>query len=184
MGADRPTDRLFIGAFPDPATARDIADLGGHLKAVHRLGGRPLRAEHIHSTLWHVYDGFLAPPPALIDGLMNRLAAVDMAPFLVSLNRVMSFRNGAFVLFGDDGVAGLELLHERLKDVLVDGLKGPPAHFKPHVTLLRDPRFVPEHQLAAPIEWEVRELVLVHSLLGRSEHRHLARLPLARRATS
>jgi 2'-5' RNA ligase len=37
---------------------------------------------------------------------------------------------------------------------------------------------VPE-QAIEPIEWTVREIVLVHSLLGRTTHRHVARLPLA-----
>jgi 2'-5' RNA ligase len=40
-------------------------------------------------------------------------------------------------LRGEDGVVGLELLHERLKAVL--GIKGR-SRFVPHVTLLRDKR--------------------------------------------
>jgi 2'-5' RNA ligase len=36
---------------------------------------------------------------------------------------------------------------------------------------------VPEQKIE-PVEWTVREIVLVHSLLGRTEHRPLARWTL------
>ncbi|HEY0300012.1 MAG TPA: hypothetical protein VGC36_01675, partial [Rhizomicrobium sp.] len=49
--------------------------------------------------------------------------------------------------------------------------------FKPHVTLLRDSLRVAPAPLA-PIVWTVRDFVLVHSLLGRTTHIHLARWPL------
>jgi len=42
---------------------------------------------------------------------------------------------------------------------------------------LRDRHRV-EEQFIEPIEWQVREVVLVHSLPGRTGHRHLARFPL------
>ena len=45
------------------------------------------------------------------------------------------------------------------------------------MTLLRDAHRVPDHDIE-PIEWEVRDVVLVHSLLGKTTHRHLARVPL------
>jgi len=182
MATACPTDRVFIGAFPDAGISRDIADLGWHLRDVHGLTGRPLKARHVHSTLWHIYDGFFAPPPELIDGVTRRLASVEMPAFRVSFNRAMSFRNGAFVLCGDDGVAGLEMLHEQLKSALiVERMALVASSFTPHVTLLRDRRFVPAHEIIPPIEWEVTEVVLVHSLLGRTTHRHRARVPLTRR---
>ena len=182
MEAARPTDRVFIGAFPDAGISRDIADLGWHLRDVHGLTGRPLQARHVHSTLWHFYDDFFAPPPELIEGVKQRLASIEMPAFRVSFNRAMSFSNGAYVLCGDDGVAGLEMLHEQLRSVLiVDGMRRLRSSFTPHVTLLRDQRFVPAHEIASPIEWDVTELVLVHSLLGRTTHRHLARLALTSR---
>lgn len=45
-------------------------------------------------------------------------------------------------------------------------------------TLVSDGHLVDEHAIE-PVEWAVREFVLVHSLLGRTTHRHLARLSLA-----
>jgi 2'-5' RNA ligase len=46
--------------------------------------------------------------------------------------------------------------------------------FTPHVTLLRDKTRVPEHRIE-PICWTAREFVLVHSLLGRTQHIPLGR---------
>ena len=182
MATACPTDRVFIGVFPDAGISRDIADVGWHLRDVHGLTGRPLQARHVHSTLWHIYDGFLSPPPELIDGVTRRFASVEMPAFRVSFSRAMSLRSGAFVLCGDEGVAGLEMLHEQLKAALIgEGMAHLASSFTPHVTLLRDRRFVPAHEIIPPIEWEVTEVVLVHSLLGRTTHRHLTRLPLTRR---
>lgn len=50
-------------------------------------------------------------------------------------------------------------------------------NFTPHVTLLYDDRSVAP-QAIEPIAWTVREFVLVHSLLGRTEHRILGRWSL------
>ena len=100
-----------------------------------------------------------------------------MPSFRVAFDRAMSFRNGALVLSGDDSVIGLEVLQQRLSDVL-DGRPRPARSFTPHLTLLRDSQRVAAHPIE-PISWTVREVVLVHSLLGRTTHRHLARLPLA-----
>jgi RNA 2',3'-cyclic 3'-phosphodiesterase len=49
--------------------------------------------------------------------------------------------------------------------------------YTPHVTLLRDDHLVDEHPIS-PIAWWVREFVLVHSLLGRTQYKILARFPL------
>jgi 2'-5' RNA ligase len=179
MGATRPTDRLFFAIVPDPDTAARIADLGRVLRKTHGLQGRAIVPEQLHITLWHVRDDFFAPPPELISTLVRRAGYVEMPSFRISFDHVMSFRNGAFVLCGEEGAAGLEILHERLQAVLAL-----PVHrrsrsaFTPHMTLLRDERLLPLQRIE-PIDWTAHEFVLVHSLLGRTTHRHLARLPLA-----
>ena len=47
----------------------------------------------------------------------------------------------------------------------------------PHMTLMRTETILPERRIKA-IGWTVREIVLVHSLLGRGTHRPVGRLPL------
>ena len=170
------TDRLFFAALPDASTADRIADLARRLKIGHGLTGKTLRPEHLHVTLFHVGDGAsLAAERA--GQAIERAAGVAMPSFKVMFDRVGSFANGAFVLRGEEGTIGLEVLQQRLSDAL-DARPGRARPFSPHVTLLRDRQKVEEHDIQ-PIEWTVREVVLVHSLVGRTEHRYLARLPLA-----
>jgi 2'-5' RNA ligase len=171
------TDRLFFAVLPDEETAERIGNLARHLRASHGLTGRTLETRHLHVTLHHVGDDFGPPPTDLIEALTQRAAAVAMPRFRVVFDRAESFRNGALVLRGDDGMIGLDVLQQRLSDAL-DGRPRPARAFTPHLTLLRDQHRVPE-QAIEPIEWTVREIVLVHSLLGRTTHRHIARLPLA-----
>src|SRR5258708_35247683 len=141
------------------------------------LTGKPRHKESFHVTPFHVGDAVGDPPDELIDVLAERASQVVMPPFRVAFDRVMSFRNGALVLSGDDSVIGLEVLQQRLSDAL-DGRPRPARPFTPHLTLLRDSQRVAAHPIE-PIRWTVREVVLVHSLLGRTMHRQLARLPLA-----
>jgi len=147
------------------------------LRLSHGLTGKPLDKEHFHVPLFHVGNDVCVPPPELVEILTERAARVVMPSFRVAFDRVMSFRNGALVLSGADSVIGLEVLQQRLSDAL-DGRPRPARPFTPHVTLLRDGQRVDAHPIE-PISWTVRDVVLVHSLLGRTTHRHLARLPLA-----
>lgn len=181
MTAARPTDRLFFAVLPDPATAVRIATLGETLRKEHGLGGKPILPEHLHITLWHVGDAFWPPANELIAKLIRRAAYVEMPSFRIAFDHAMSFRNGAFVLGGEEGIAGLEMLHARLRAVLtIPGLRRPVGvkGFTPHMTLLRDDKHVPLQPINE-IVWTARKFVLVHSLIGRTTHRHLGHLPLA-----
>lgn len=169
------TDRLFLAVVPPPAVADRIADLARRLRIGHELDGKPLEAEHFHVTLCPVIDA-IGFPSEIVSEVTERAAAVPMPVFKVAFDRVMSFGNGALVLCGDDSVIGLEILQQRLSDAL-DSRPGRARRYTPHLTLLRDRHLVPEHDIE-PIEWTVQEITLVHSLLGKTTHRHLARLPL------
>ena len=59
---------------------------------------------------------FSRPTLELIDTLVQRAKLVEMPRFLVSFDYVESFSGGALVLRGQDGVAGLEMLHVQLGD--------------------------------------------------------------------
>ena len=170
------TDRLFLAVLPDPETASRIAQVARHLRIGHGLTGKPLKAEHFHVTLFRVGDGS-GLPSGLVESVTERAASVVMPSFRVSFDRALSFSNGALVLSGDESIIGLEVLQQRLSDAL-DGRPQPARRFTPHLTLLRDGHRIPEQPIE-PISWTVKEVVLVHSLLGRTTHRHLARLPLA-----
>ncbi len=173
--AGPPTDRLFLAVLPDAETSGRIAETARHLRVSHGLTGKPLRPEHFHVTLCHIGDS-IGLAPSVVDGVKGCASSVTMPSFRVCFDRAESFRNGALVLRGDDGTIGLDILQQRLSDVLDDEPR-PARRFTPHVTLLRDGHRVPEQPIE-PIEWTVREIVLVHSLLGRTTHRHLARWSL------
>jgi len=173
--AGRPTDRLFLAVLPDAETAARIARTARHLRVSHGLSGKPIRPEHFHVTLCHIADS-VGLTPSLIESAKASAAAVTMPAFKVCFDRAESFRNGALVLRGDDGTIGLDILHQRVSDT-VDGEPRKARSFTPHVTLLRDNHLVPEQRIE-PIEWTVRDLVLVHSQLGRTTHHHLARWSL------
>ena len=180
MGMERATDRLFLAVVPPADIAVDIADVTRRLRIELKLLGRPLATEHFHVTALHVGDGVGLPHEAIHMGT-HIGAQVTLSPFRVRFDQVMSFSNGALVLCSGDGVAGLELLHERLAEITAKvGLKRRMSAYTPHITLLRDNQVVPKHPIE-PIEWTVREFVLVHSLLGRTIHRHLVRFPLIER---
>ena len=174
------TDRLFLAVLPDPETASRISCLARHLRIGHGLTGKPLEPEHFHVTLCHIGDG-VGLPSELVESVTERAAGVVMPSFRVAFDRALSFSNGALVLSGDESVIGLEVLQQRLSDAF-DGRPQPARRFTPHLTLLRDGHRIPEQPIE-PISWTVREVVLVHSLLGRTTHRHLARLPLAEAST-
>jgi 2'-5' RNA ligase len=171
----KPTDRLFLAVLPDAETAMRIAETARHLRISHGLVGKPLRSENFHVTLCGVEQG-IGLSPARIRSVKERIARVVMPSFRVGFDRAESFRNGALVLRGDEGTIGLEVLQQRLSDAL-DGQPRKARRFTPHVTLLRDGYLVPEQRIE-PIEWTVRDLVLIHSLVGRTTHRHIARWSL------
>jgi RNA 2',3'-cyclic 3'-phosphodiesterase len=125
MGSARPSERLsdrqFVAAFPDPRTASRINRFAWQQRDAYRLKGRPLAADRLHVTLWHVGDDFCAPRPQLIEALMRRLASIDMPPFRVSFDRLVSFRNGALVLSGGDGVANLSKGWPSRRHIKIEG---------------------------------------------------------------
>ena len=183
LGGAVPTDRLFFAVFPDAATATRIAGVARQLRAGHGLRGTPVREDRLHVTLHHLGD-FAGLPGDLVARAQAAAGGIVLAAFDVMLDKAASFAGRAsgkpFVLRGDDGNAPLHALHEVLADALrAAGLtlhRG--RRFVPHVTLLYDDTAV-AGEAVPPIAWHVREFALVHSLLGRTEHRVLGRWPLS-----
>ena len=161
--------------YADASAAAAAVEIGCALRDEHGLRGTPILPRHIHSTPWPLGDDFAPPSTALIATLTTRANRVSMPPFRVSFDHAESFTGGALVLRGEEGVIGLELLYENLSAALCMRRM---RTFVPHVTLLRDKRRLVPSLPVEPIEWKVTEFVLVHSLLGKTTHRVLARFPL------
>lgn len=171
------TDRLFLGIAPDSRTAGELNALAHKLTIGHELRGRPISARRLHATVHHIGDG-VGLDAGIVDFVKGAAADVAMPTFRVEFNTVRSFRNGAFVLCGDEGVTGLEMLQRQVGRLMENAGLGKTFHdYTPHVTLLWDTHLVPEHAIT-PVGWWAREFVLVHSLLGQSRYEFLARFPL------
>ena len=179
----RRSDRLFFAIVPDAKAASRIERLARELRGDLGLRGKLIERERLHVTLFFVGD-FAGVPDGAVDALSRIAGSVTdtTAPFEVGFDRVASFprkdRRRPLVLQGDDGVLALTALHERLQAAMAEAALAPRAtRYTPHLTLLYDDRTVADLMID-PIIWPVREFVLVHSLIGRSRHETIARLPL------
>ncbi len=177
--ASEPTDRLFVAILPDEATARRIAQLARLLKSKYRLQGKPLFPKRFHVSLYHLGDYFGLPQDAIARA-EEAASTITLLPFELGCDRVISFSgrnadlqrdNYPIVLRATEGVAELTALRQRLAVAMGKaGIKSPGnTRFTPHVTLLYDR----PHEISVlvdSIRWTVRELVLVHSLLGKTQY--------------
>jgi 2'-5' RNA ligase len=177
------TDRLFFAVVPAAVEQARITQRIQLFRAEFGLTGQPLPASCLHISLHGLGDYGVGLPEALVAAAIRAGSNVSMPRFDVSFDRAMSFyrRQGtrAFVLRTRDGTAALSGLHRALGDCMTsEGLGNRVAsHFTPHMTLLYDRRLVGEQTIES-FGWTVTDFVLVHSLLGRRKHVHLARWPL------
>jgi 2'-5' RNA ligase len=169
------TDGLFFAVFPDANTAATLAKLARQLCDDSRSRSKPLAANRLHVTLHHLGNFAGGLPPALVDAALKAAASVSMQPFSVEFNSATRFAKkphpGPLVLCGDEGVVGLHALHHALGSALDQaGFEDREVSpYTPHVTLAYGlPWSAPSVVEAA--SWNVREFVLVHSLLGRTRH--------------
>lgn len=182
MEAAQPTDRLFFAIFPTPDTASRIALLAETLRREHSLHGKPPRTERLHVTLHHLGD-FAGLPQDVVKSAKEAGNRIADSGFDVVFDTVSSFghqsHDNPLVLRSSADLQALHAFRRKLGECMAAcGLgrlvKG---GFTPHVTLLYDDRILKPYSVE-PIDWMVREFMLVHSLLGRTEHRILARWPL------
>ncbi|HEY4941108.1 MAG TPA: 2'-5' RNA ligase family protein [Rhizomicrobium sp.] len=175
-------ERIFFACLPDAGTAARIHARAEALKREHGFAGNLILPEHLHVTLFHLGDWIRLPDE--IVALANRAAAEVLSPpFDVRFNKAESFRNRTgvypFVLTGDKDAAPWRPLYDALGAALKRHGLASVVHeeFKPHVTLLRDAKRAKAFAVE-PLGWTVRDFVLVHSVLGKTTHNHLARWPL------
>lgn len=179
----RGNDRLFFALFPDAQAIERILRLANEMALQEGLKGAPLLPSRLHVTLAHLGD-FHGVPPRIVEIASDAAALLSAEPgFDIRFDRVVSFSSREqkpLVLVGREGVEAVTGFRERLKSALLKcGLKVDPR-FKPHVTMLYDSKSLPERAVD-PIAWHAGELVLVHSMVGKSKHVHLGRWPLRAR---
>ena len=171
-------DRLFFAIFPDADACAQMTRLAEQLCARHGLKGKPRAAALLHVTMHFVGD-FHEVSDSVVQaaGMAASQAVATMRPFEVTLDHVKSFANRSrhrpCVLVGNNDNTALVSLHCRL--ITAFGKRD--DHFTPHVTLLYDDVLVPEESVD-PVRWSVRELVLVHNVIGKGCYQALGRWAL------
>ena len=173
--------RIFLAALPDEKTAAQIHALAEKLKDRHGFTANLILPLHLHVTLFHLGD-WVALPDEIVSLASRAAAQVRVPAFDAVFRRAESFRNSTgifpFVLTGDK--SQWRSLHDVLSAALTKGGLGGATRgeFEPHVTLTYDETRVKPHAVE-PVQWMVRDFVLVHSELGKTTHNHLGRWPLA-----
>jgi 2'-5' RNA ligase len=175
-------DRIFFACLPDAETAARIHTLAETLKRDKKLEATLILPEHLHVTLFHLGD-WQELPDTIVDLAKDAAGHVKVPSFDVAFGRAESFRNRTgiypFVLTGD--ATQWRTLHDALGAALKHaGLGGATqGEFEPHVTLVYDKQRVKPSPVE-PVAWRVGNFVLVHSVLGRTQHIHLGRWVLDR----
>lgn len=179
MQASAPRDRLFFALYPDAETAEKMRALAETLRAKYGMRGKAIPDDRLHITLHHLGD-YCGLPESLIATASAVAARISMPPFEVRLDCTASFPGGAgkrpCVLRSGAADANRELYalqHGLGESMHAAGLgRQVERRFTPHATLLYDERGMLA-EAVPPIVWTVRSFALVHSLLGRGEHRTL-----------
>lgn len=169
-------NRFFFALRPPREVARRIVleaerwAPDGHRQPIDRL----------HSTI-----GILDDRPSVDDGLVAALVSVGNAiavdPFPCLFDRIVGGR-GVVTLRPSQRNGALAALFQQISE----GMRGAGIglrqdyRFSPHVTLARRTGGEPFSEHIQGHGWLVEDVVLIHSLLGRTEHRELARWPLVR----
>lgn len=179
----RPTDRLFFAVRPDAETVDAICTVRRKLCEKTGLSGADVPPQQLHVPLLCVADYLVPPTVEDIDAIMRQADTVEMLPFRVSFGGVKSVGRGALVLTAGRGGVTLEKLSSRLRDALSPPGTESRRAVLPHMTLMKSEAILRARRVE-PIAWTVREIVLVHSLLGWATHRVVARLPLRGRQLS
>jgi RNA 2',3'-cyclic 3'-phosphodiesterase len=183
MGFDdgpKPTDSVFFATFPPGDSASRIAELARHLRSGKGLKGTPRPTDHFHVSL-HDLGTHTGLPKGLVAAAIEAAATVEVPPFDVTFDRVVSFRggkNGRPLVLQGGSLAALSAFHRSLGLALATTLHGyRPQRPSPHITLLYDEQGGAELSVE-PISWTVREFVLVHSFVGQTRYEALAQWPL------
>lgn len=156
-----------------------VAAAVGRFRESLGLAGGAVSDERLHLTL-AITDDHPAYPRSLVDRLLEIGDATSAEPVAVTLDRLSS--NGSVVaLRPSRSLPQLAALRRELgRRFSCSGIQREGWRFNPHVTLTYR-KCQPFLRHVAPFVWEAAEVVLVHSLLGKTKHVELGRWPLVRR---
>ncbi|API53674.1 2'-5' RNA ligase [Rhizobium leguminosarum] len=174
--------RLFFALCPPAAVERQAGSIADDYGKTFSLSAKP-RLTTLHVTIIGI-DDYEELPEDAVFAARQAGATVEGAPIAITFDRIMSFRREGkarpLVLCGEGGRKALTRLHVQLGVGMHNaGLRHNISRdFTPHMTLLYDRKAVPTATLDTPVSWTASEFPLIHSVLGKTEHRIIDRLPL------
>lgn len=173
-------NRLFFALWPDDATRAACAQAARDLKTRMQPDGYLLKPERYHITLPYLGD-YVSPEQEAAAIKVAQL--VSLPPFNLTLDQANSFKNREvpWYLAPLETPAELILLHDHLRDALKGaGVAVERMRFVPHLTVVRNATVQLPPTRIKPVEWQVREFVLIRSVLHDqpAEYQVLGRWPL------
>ncbi|MGO8037414.1 2'-5' RNA ligase family protein [Rhizobium leguminosarum] len=171
--------RLFFALCPLDAVEQQAAAIADDYRRAFSLSGMP-RLTTLHVSIIWVGD-YPRLPEDVVFAARQAGATVESAPIAISFDRIMRFPQArSLVLCGEGGRKPLTRLHVQLGVGMYNaGLRHNVGRdYKPHMTLLYDRKAVPPTTLDTPVSWTASEFLLIHSVLGKTEHRIIDRWPL------
>ncbi|MGO6995672.1 2'-5' RNA ligase family protein [Rhizobium leguminosarum] len=171
--------RLFFALCPPDAVEQQAAAIADDYRRAFSLSGMP-RLTTLHVSIIWVGD-YPRLPEDVVFAARQAGATVESAPIAISFDRIMRFPQArSLVLCGEGGRKPLTRLHVQLGVGMYNaGLRHNVGRdYKPHMTLLYDLKAVPPTTLDTPVSWTASEFLLIHSVLGKTEHRIIDRWPL------
>lgn len=181
---ERPRSNLFLAVMPDQTAAMQASETGRDIVRRHEAASHALRPrDNLHVTL-NPIGSYLTLSETDVFTVSEVMSSLRAAPFEVSFDRIASFANGErrlMVLCNAIRSEELMDLHVQLaKEMWAAGMTFTyNPRFMPHMTLSYGDTEIAETVLAEPIRWMVREVVLIHSLVGESRYEYLGRWPLS-----
>jgi len=155
----RATRKLFFALWPtdDIRTVLEAASRS----VLRTSSGRAVPARHYHVTL-----AFLGDQPAEQVDRLTAMASVAPPAFELVLDRLGHWRRSQVLWIGPrECPAGLTVLVGQIRTKLeVLGISHDRRDFRPHLTLARKVRTLPELEAPPAVHWPVSDFVLVESV--------------------
>ncbi len=148
--------RLFFALWPDESTRQKcrkiVRSLHGH--------GRPVAVTNLHATLVFLGNVNEAQQTAMTEAA----AQIVVPPMMLAFNRLAFWKRPAVVCLITEQVdlSLLCLVDQLTAAALKNGIVVDQRPYRPHVTLLRKSKALPELEIK-PIDWPVDSFCLVES---------------------
>ena len=160
--------RLFFALWPeDDLRTRIVRATRAEVRGT---GGKPTPPENLHMTLHFIGT----VPEELVDSLIERVAALPLDPFELTLGQYGYWQRARTLWLGvRETPPALAALARDIGGISRElGLPRERRAFIPHMTLARKVNRLTPREPPPPMDWPVHEFVLVQSVLGGRHSRY------------